>query len=253
MAIEQNDCIKDVQSLPMIWQVTIKMLHIPPELLDNADETALNRLLMELTAILQSSNVCRHVCRYLGLERRGDKLMLAALKEGGETLSAHIRKHQQHLQQQPHLQRHPENTAGGLPLPHALGILQVLARAVKDLHHRGISDLGLNPDSILVLNPEDSYGVTGIGSILISDLGLSRVVALRSTAGGKACNAAEEPPANYQPPEKMNDEPSGGSVNSGPMCDIWALACLMVHMVTGKAPLAGLGTLQIMCKVRGLR
>ena len=241
----------------MIFKVIIKMLHLPPKLLEEEGKTRLDGLLEELSAVLLSSDTCRFVCRYLGFERRGDKLMVAARREEGETLSAHIRRHQQHQQNQMQL-LHPEDNVSfrGLPLSQALGILKGLAQGLQELHHRGICDIGLNPESVFILGSRDGFGSggdssgIGSGSVLISDLGLSRIVAQRGSAtasGASLSSVGIGPLENYQPPEKLGTIKPGVSRFSGPMYDMWALAGLAVYMLTGNEPMPAP---QIMYKVR---
>ena len=182
----------------------------------------LTALMRELAAILrtvESSNARLHTWPHLGVARQVDKLMVVQRsRESCVTLTRFV-------------QTHP---GGKLGPTLALDVLRDIARGLQELHAQGISDLDLNPDCILL---------TGSGLAVISNLGLGRIVNMRTKVPASTANAL----VNYQPPEKYSS-----SAYSGPMCDIWSLACIMIHVLTGQAPMAGLTALEIMGKVRGL-
>ena len=46
----------------------------------------------------------------------------------------------------------------------------------------------------------------------------------------------------YMPPEQFDDGQRG---YQGPLCDMWSLACTLIHMVNGQPPWAGLNMGQI--------
>ena len=197
--------------------MTIQVLPIPPGTPD--DDAMLTGLMQELAVVLQAADSCHHVCRPLGLARQGDALLIVMRGGGGDSLTSFVRK----------------QLGGKLTLVPALAVLRDLARGVQELHARRVWDLDLNPGSILI---------TTTGSAVISDLSLGRIVT-QWTKMPAALSPGAPVLVNYQPPEKYEE-----SGCTGPSCDIWSLVCVLIHMLTGQAPMAGLTAQQIMFKVR---
>jgi hypothetical protein len=112
---------------------------------------------------------------------------------------------------------HASFTLGAPPDPWHLNLLLTgiggIAAALAELHARGVTHRNLTLDTIIV---------TGDGRFALRDLGL----AAHTPRPG-------EGPADYQAPEQR---PGGGTQQPGPTTDVWQLAAVTYHLVTGRLP-----------------
>jgi serine/threonine protein kinase len=88
-----------------------------------------------------------------------------------------------------------------------------IAATLSELHARGVTHRNLTTDGIIV---------TGDGRFALRDLGLAG----HSSRPG-------EGPADYQAPEQR---PGGGTQRLGPATDVYQLASITYHLVTGRLP-----------------
>ena len=196
-------------------QVAVKAVPLSRDASDS--DPILSSLKRELAVLLHAACSCVHVCRYHGVARQGDWfLIVMALYEEG-SLSDYIRR-------QP---------GGIIPVPRAISILHDICKGLEELHHfasHPVVVLDLKPDNVLIAKS---------GSAVLADFGISRVI---SKATIQTINSAGT--FNYMPPEQFEER-----AYIGPKCDMWALACTLIHMITGKPPMAELNTGQILMKV----
>lgn len=116
-------------------------------------------------------------------------------------------------------------------MPFAMAI----ARGLEELHSRNIIACDLKPDNILC---------TDTGHAVIADFGISYVV---STTVGCVRPTNAQGTDNYMAPEQMFGGEEGGEVCF--KSDVWAFACSVIHMLTGRRPLQECNKMQIMRKV----
>lgn len=117
-------------------------------------------------------------------------------------------------------------------MPFALAV----ARGLGELHSKNIIACDLKPENVLL---------TETGHAVIADFGISRIV---STTVGTVHQTTAQGTKNYMAPEQWftaRDGGAGVSLKS----DMWAFACMFIHMLTGSPPLAGCSELQIMREV----
>lgn len=155
------------------------------------------------------------MCRYHGIAKKGNEFLIVMEHYGGGSLTYFILNQPQ----------------GKVPLPKALDILKDICRGLQELHRRNVAVLDLKPDNVLM---------TEDGTAVLADFGISRIVThtISTVAGGTP---------NFQPPEQFD---IGGQAYQGPKCDMWALACTFLNMVTGQAPMEGFNQMQMFNKVR---
>lgn len=112
-----------------------------------------------------------------------------------------------------------------------------VAQGLAELHAQHIIVCDLKPANILL---------TDTGHAVISDFGISHCVS--TTVGGVQMTHCAGT-YNYMAPDQMiGAEGEGGGVT--PKTDMWAFACTLIHMLTGKAPMEGRNPLQILMQVR---
>jgi len=195
-------------------EVAIKMIALPQSG-DGVEGPALSTLKKEMAVIVKASHKCHFVCRYYGVSVKDNHFCLVMTKYAG-SLAEHIAK-------QP---------GGKLGLPAALRITHDIVKGLSELHSEGIAVLDVKPDNILM---------TSNGTAVITDFGISKVV---SSTIGMVTQSGMAGTCNYMSPEQMED---GGTV--GIAADWWALACTIIHMLTGAAPMSNMNIMQIMTKI----
>lgn len=136
-------------------------------------------------------------------------------------------------------------TAGHkLTLSQAMAFACAIARGLDELHRYHIIACDLKPDNVLL---------SDTGHAVLADFGIARCVnatvgSVRPTQMGGTFN--------YMAPEQMCDEGDEGEEGGGSSAgvnsktDVWALACTLIHMLTGQPPLSGRNAMQIMMTVR---
>ena len=124
---------------------------------------------------------------------------------------------------------------GALQLKDVLRFAGQIARALKSVHSHGAAVLDLKPANLL-FDEDDSLNVADFGISHVADLTMA---ATATTAGGKGTPV-------YMPPEQHDPDEHG---LPGPASDIWAFACVLLEMITGKIPWAGMRPTQIQMQV----
>ena len=141
---------------------------------------------------------------------------------------------------------------GKLPIHTAIDITRDICRGVRELHARNVAVLDLKPDNVLM---------TEEGTAVLADFGISRIVTstLGKVGGSMSYHMlhlksmdrhnpqVEGGTHGYMPPEQME---YGERRYQGPLCDIWSLACTLIHMVNGQMPCSGLNQMQFFKMVR---
>ncbi|MEW5309302.1 MAG: hypothetical protein WDW38_001197 [Sanguina aurantia] len=183
----------------------------------------------ELLVVMASSADCPHVCRYLGVAKKG-RAFCIVMQLYKESLAAFI-------------VRQPGSK---LTLSQAMAFACAIARGLDELHRCHIIACDLKPDNVLL---------SDTGHAVLADFGIARCVnatvgSVRPTQTGGTFN--------YMAPEQMGDDGDGdegagggggGSAGVNSKTDVWALACTLVHMLTGQPPLSGRNAMQIMMAV----
>ncbi|MEW5300653.1 MAG: hypothetical protein WDW36_003567 [Sanguina aurantia] len=196
--------------------------------LDTCDESdpMVAMLRRELLVVMASSADCPHVCRYLGVAKKG-RAFCIVMQLYRESLAAFIA-------------RQPGRK---LTLSQAMAFACAIARGLDELHRCHIIACDLKPDNVLL---------SDTGHAVLADFGIARCVnatvgSVRPTQTGGTFN--------YMAPEQMGDDGDGdegagggggGSAGVNSKTDVWALACTLVHMLTGQPPLSGRNAMQIM-------
>jgi len=114
------------------------------------------------------------------------------------------------------LARNPQ----GLEIKRAVGLLSQAAAALDSAHRRGLVHRDVKPANILVSDEDGEH-------VYLSDFGLTRLVAGETLLTSKDSFVGT---AAYCAPEQI----SGGRV--GPAADVYALGCVLFHMLTGRQP-----------------
>ncbi|WP_405650783.1 serine/threonine-protein kinase [Streptomyces sp. NBC_00019] len=109
---------------------------------------------------------------------------------------------------------------GPLPVPEALRLTALAARAAAALHEAGIVHRDVKPSNLLLRTGPD-----GAREVLLADLGLAKTLA---EASGLTLAAGS---AGYRPPEQA--EPSAGI---DARADVYSLGAVGHHLVTGSVP-----------------
>ena len=157
-----------------------------------------------------------HIAQIYGLEHAGDTFALVMELVEGEDLAQRIAR-------------------GAIPLDEALPIARQIAEALEAAHEHGIIHRDLKPANIKV-RPD--------GTVKVLDFGLAKAV---DPTAGSSTTAMNSPTlsihateaglilgtAAYMSPEQAR----GKSVDK--RTDIWALACVLFEMLTGKRAFQG--------------
>lgn len=109
---------------------------------------------------------------------------------------------------------------GQLPWAHAERVIADLLRALAHAHARGVLHLDLKPQNVLV------EAAPGAPSVKLADFGL----ALLAREDGQRTQVAGSPA--YMAPEQFRADWR----DFGPATDLYALGCLVTHLVQGRAP-----------------
>lgn len=108
-----------------------------------------------------------------------------------------------------------------------------IAQGLSELHAQHITHGGLKPSN--VLRTDSGYHV-------LVDYRLSEIV--KRTIRPNLLDG----PLNYMAPEQIDGNTEGKAVTC--TADMWALGCIMIHMLTGKPPLEDCSSSQIIKMVR---
>jgi len=124
----------------------------------------------------------------------------------------------------------------GSPRPpaYAAWLVEILARAIHEAHHRGIVHRDLKPANVLIAYDETP---------MIGDFGLAK--ALDVEASLTQAQAIVGTPA-YMAPEQAEGE----SLELGPAADIYSLGVILYELLTGRPPFQAATVLEILGKVK---
>lgn len=125
---------------------------------------------------------------------------------------------------------------GKLPLEDAVHIALAVGRALQHAHQNGLVHRDIKPDNILITND---------GEVKIADLGLAKGVLEEDQSLTQTGQGAGTPV--YMAPEQARD-----AKNADPRSDLYALGCVLYHMLTGQFPFRGPSSLEvILAKIEG--
>jgi serine/threonine-protein kinase len=117
---------------------------------------------------------------------------------------------------------------GALPVGETLAILRQAAAALDAAHERGIVHRDVKPANVLI---------RADGHVLLTDFGVAR------DAAGAEGTAMFVGTTSYAAPEQITLE---GGVDA--RADVYALACLMFHCLSGRPPFEGTSAYELMTK-----
>jgi serine/threonine protein kinase len=198
--------------------VALKMLH--PGRRPSAERLARLRAEAQALARLQHPHIVQVFT--IGEHNRSPFLVLE-LVEGGSLATR--------------LGRQPQ------PPREAARLLLLVARAVQAAHRQGIVHRDLKPSNILLGPPSDEPSLnTSYGSLKVVDFGIAKDVDV--SAGAKASGELLGT-APYMAPEQAR----GDSPEVGPAADIYALGAVLYEMLTGRLPLQGDDTLDMLGRI----
>eukprot|EP00878_Enallax_costatus_P045765 GHUV01055246.1.p1 GENE.GHUV01055246.1~~GHUV01055246.1.p1 ORF type:complete len:442 (+),score=53.08 GHUV01055246.1:977-2302(+) len=188
--------------------------------LSDAPRDVCQSLQREASVVLAVSGECRHTCQYKGAIIKGNKFCLIMTRYSKSVA------------------RIVAETKAGLELSRLIRYGSQVLSALHELHSQGVVMADVKPQNLLL---EES-----LDELVVTDFGLSRIVS--HTIGGYRPSHQGGTP-NYMSPELFSIDDMGNPTPCTPAVDIWAWACTMIHMVTGKVPFSNLNDTQICMQV----
>lgn len=163
------------------------------------------------------------LARVRGLFPQADHHVLLVMQVPAGTSLAELLEHRSTLAERPGGNR-------SAPLPGALVIAQRLAAILAAAHSRGSYHLRLSPDKVFL----DTSGEKTAGlQVCVLELGLLSALAER----GRAAASRSAPSSTYLAPEQTGGAaPSAVPVLGDGQSDVYALAVLLVQLLTGQTP-----------------
>lgn len=192
---------------------TVALKVLKPEL--DADPTAAERFRLEARTVsaLDHPNICTVL--EIG-ETEDGRLFLAMPLYDGETLAPRIAR-------------------GAMPAAEALAVAIQVARALANVHARGIIHRDIKPSNVLV---------TGAGTVKLLDFGIAKLA-------GVSLTGAAAPPGtmSYMSPEHL----AGKDVDQ--RADIWSLGVVLYEMLAGRHPFRreGMARADVVRAIRGAK
>ena len=202
-------------------QVAIKVL--PSSVARDPDRLARFQREAEVLASLNHPNIA-HI---YGIEDTTDaKALVMELVEGPTTLADRI-------------------TQGGIPIEEALPIAKQIAEALEAAHEQGIVHRDLKPANIKV-RPDGTVKVLDFGlakamepvGAMSSCVSMSPTISMHATQAGTILGTAA-----YMSPEQARGRPVDKRT------DIWAFACVLYEMLTGKRAFVGEDVTEVLASV----
>ncbi len=125
---------------------------------------------------------------------------------------------------------------GKLPIADAVHIALAVARALQHAHQSGLVHRDIKPDNILI---------THDGQVKVADLGLAKGVLEDDLSATQTGQGAGTPV--YMAPEQAHN-----AKHADPRSDLYALGCVLYHMLTGQFPFRAPSSLEvILAKIEG--
>jgi serine/threonine-protein kinase len=125
---------------------------------------------------------------------------------------------------------------GKLPIGDAVHIALAVGRALQHAHQNGLVHRDVKPDNILI---------TDEGEVKIADLGLAKDVLEEDLSVTQTGQGAGTPV--YMAPEQARN-----AKHADPRSDLYALGCVLYHMLTGQFPFRAPSSLEvILTKIEG--
>ncbi len=115
-----------------------------------------------------------------------------------------------------------------LPIPKSLKIMRDVAEVLSSAHKMGIIHRDIKPDNLLIIQDE-----SGDDIVKVLDFGVAKFVNAQALSGKTKVGSILGTPW-YMPPEQCR-----GSLSVDSRSDIYALGCVLYHMLCGKVPFAG--------------
>lgn len=144
---------------------------------------------------------------------------------------------------------------GGNPqMPHiAAKVVESLARAMRDVHERGLVHRNLQPHSILVHYAEgheqtpsgfgDASRALTTATLKLADFGLAKRIDVG--ASQTQCSVGTDT-LNYRAPENVH---IAQAARVGPAADVYSLGAILYEMLTGRPPFASSNTSELLDQV----
>jgi formylglycine-generating enzyme required for sulfatase activity len=135
-----------------------------------------------------------------------------------------------------------ERTSGMPPrtLDAAIGLLEPAVLALELAHAQGLAHHDVKPSNLFIMGDPRSPNA----QIKLLDFGTANVVSRALTMPGAFSPTVDDQPISitpsyFAPAYAAPEQFSGGEPTSGPWTDVFALALVVMEMITGKVPLEG--------------
>ncbi|HEY9684889.1 MAG TPA: serine/threonine-protein kinase [Oculatellaceae cyanobacterium] len=125
-----------------------------------------------------------------------------------------------------------------LPVERAVGIFLQVANALADAHKKGVIHRDLKPSNVILIEQGEKKDV-----VQIVDFGIAKMLPQE----GEEAIALTQTGEVFGSPLYMSPEQCKGEKLDS-RADIYSLGCLMYETLTGRAPLAGSNTLEVLYK-----
>ena len=226
-----------------VWRrlVAIKAFKAPM-LADDARDQLLDGFVREGALLMELSERCAAICQAHDIGStttpRGDWLPYMVLEWlEGESLEAKLQR---------------ERAAGVPPrsLDEAIALLEPVANALSIAHERGIAHRDLKPGNILLLADPSLGRTNGAGQEIrckLLDFGVAKVLGEAGAEGEGLLGQSFTP--EYGAPEQF--DPQFGP--TGPWTDVYALALLLIEVVSGQEPVVGKTSSELRARACDLR
>ena len=116
-------------------------------------------------------------------------------------------------------------SAGSLPWARAQPIIVQIVKALRAAHERGIIHRDMKPENIFIIPRDD-----GREFVKVLDFGIAKVMGLDEDVPRLTCTGMIFGTPEYMSPEQAQGQPVDHRV------DIYAVGCIMFHVLTGRVP-----------------
>ncbi len=204
--------------------IAVKCLKLPGELAERERDELLSRLKDEGRVLHRLSKLSSGIVQALdvgAMTTPNDQWVPYLILEWleGETLAEHIRSRK-------------DRGEGGLSLEEALALMEPAARALAVAHQQKVAHRDVKPENIYLTE------VSGQRTLKVLDFGIAKVLTQHATFTAAPAATAKQASAftpSYGAPEQFNKKRGA----TGPWTDVFAMALILVELVSGERALDG--------------